>query len=284
MKKIFLPGFFFLFLFHLNFLIGRTEQQTEIAYIKVDGFEVPGEWEVQFSRFRSRSWDPEGRKYEPDNNWIRWIKADDNKPNFKRKHIVPSDVYKNINLKDENTILSVRARWDRRDDNWLTLVPSNRRLPKQKIFGVSLKSDTYKFDKLSKENYILLPGKTLDIHCFIWGMGYSYKVEAHLQDYLGKLYIIPGGFLDFYGWRNVNFKIPRYVMQTSKILPRIRPLKFIQFRIVAAENELNTGFYTYFDYLHTKTDIHEDFFFGDRLKRESIYWGDSENEKNHKLK
>ncbi len=255
----------------------RTDEN--IIYAKIDGFEEKNSWIVKFSKFRSMTWkeETETKKYLPANKWLKWIKADDSKALYERKYLVPPGVYRNPYLKDEVSILSVRGRWDRRGNNWLALLPSNRRVSEQDKNSESLNLELYEKDKLKPDKYIILPGKTYELYCYFWGMGYNYKVEIHVQDYLGNYYVLPGSYLNFYGWRNVRFDVPSYVKQDSRLLPRVRSLRLVQIKIVAAENEVSKGFYTYVDYLHSRCDIYERSFFGSRLKRDDVYWKEEDD-------
>ncbi len=256
-------------------------KEEEITYVLVDGFEVKGEWELFFSKFRSRAWNPELRGYEPNSKWIKWITSNENKPNFSRKFILPPDIYKNEKFKSEKTIISVRGSWDRQGDNWLALAPSTKRLAKNPIGTQPIKKliEITGGASINSKNFIILPGETQIIQCYFWGMGYDYKVEAHIQDYKGNYVIIPGSYLNFHGWRNIQFPVPRFVHQRSKILPVLRPLRFIQFKIVTTSHELSTGFFTYVDFLHTRTNIHDKSFFGNSLRENNIYWNESEGKK-----
>ena len=271
MKKILILGFFLTLLITDYDAISKKSKEKDLAYIKVDGFEVAGEWEVHYSKFRSRNWIPGRRDYLPNEKWFKWITSDDKKPNFERRKVLPSEVYKNPFLKDENTILAIQADWDKRGVNWFSLSPTSRRLSKQVIGNLSIEEPRFKLDE-RLNNFIVLPGIIQKLQCYVWGMGYRYKIEAHIQDHKGLLHIINGGFLEYHGWRNVSFTIPKYISQTSRILPKLRPLRFLHFKITSDHSEENKGFYTYFDYLHASTDVKEDPFYGSGLQRKDIYW------------
>ncbi len=275
-----IAGLSLLLLFNVDNMMSQRTQNKDIAYINVDGFEVKGAWEIHFSKFRSLSWRPEDKERVPNKRWIKWIKSDAKKPGFARKYIVPPGVYRSPRLKDELTILSIRAAWDRKDQNWLALMPNNKRLSKQRMGKTgALVHKRYTKNELSGKQYIILPGRTHTIYTFLWGMGYNYRIEVHVQDYEGDYYIIQGGYLNFYGWRNISFKVPKYIKQESRHLPRVRPMKFVQYKIVADADELNTGFYTYIDYLHTRTDVYEKNFFGSRLTRDDYYRDEEDKSK-----
>ncbi len=282
MRKVMIGGLTLLLLFSVKNIMSQRSPSKDIAYVNVDGFEVNEAWEVHFSKFRSPSWKPEDKERVPNKKWLKWIKSDAKKPGFARKYIVPPAVYRSPSLKDELSILSVRASWDRKGQNWLALTPNNKRLSKQRVSNTSgLVHKQYTKNELSSKKYVILPGRTHTIYTFLWGMGYNYKVEAHVQDYKGDYYIIQGGYLNFYGWRNISFRVPEYIKQDSRHLPRVRPMRFVQYKIVADADELNTGFYTYFDYLHTRTDIYEKNFFGSRLTKDD-YYRDEENKSKDK--
>jgi len=284
-KWFFATILLFLFLFDISSLpnerkyVTASEQKTEdILYFAVDGFEVKDGWNIHFSKFRSKGWKGNETKHTPNRAWIKWLQADDSKPNYERKNLLPPEVYKNPLLKSENTILTVRGNWDKKGSNWLSLTPSTRKVAKENVGRENINDLKYSTDKSAHPNYILLGGITSDLYCYAWGMGYNYKIEAYIKDYVGNSFVLPGGYLNFYGWKTIRFNVPKYVKQTSKLLPRVRPIKLIQLKIVAAVDETNHGFYTYLDYLHARSNIYIKPFFGSQLGTgNELYWNESGN-------
>ncbi len=267
-----------------NIVFTEEDKDANIITSVIDGFEEENAWNIHFSRFRSHSWKQGDNSRMPSNKWIKWIKADDNQIDYMGKHILSASVGRKQELTGEKTILAVRANWDQKGQNWLNLEPSNRRLAKQNIGNELLGHQLKLKNELDPETYILLSGKTKKILCYFWGMGYNYKAEVHIMDYKGNTFIISGGHLNFAGWKNLEFKIPRFIKQFSPYLPITRPLKLVRIKILAAPGSENQGFFTYLDYLHAKTDIYAKYFRGKYLERNHIYWNkkQSSNKTNKK--
>lgn len=290
-KIIFFVFFFILILGYKNTSHNQTEESEQ--YYTVDGFEFPGEWKVDFSKFRSIVWDPyenPSEKREPSSQWYNWFVTGEN--GFKPKEILPSFILKNIErFPNEKTILGIRTKWSNKGKNWIFIRPVNLesppmpdrygpknigRYPDQKISNSSLGDRVY--TKYSGSNYILLAGRTEELSIYVWGSFYKYRLEFHVEDYRGQVHVIDAGSLDFHGWRRMTASVPNSALQFSKYLPRPLPLKFKGIQLVLNHNERLTGTYVYLDYLHAHTRTYLKDFFGERLENSDRIWKRNKNE------
>ncbi len=219
------------------YTINIDKQSANYKILTIDNFEKEGAWKVKFSKFRSLNWDPDIRERQEDAEWMTWVKADDSaNTEFSRKKILPSVVYSMDKEKKLNSVLCVRAKWDYKGYNWFEIFPDSPRTMEQGTNKDALQSEHYRKNNKGK-NYILLDGTTSEIRMWVWGMGYNYNIEIHLEDYKGNYYIIPGGKIRFFGWNLVSFKIPYQIKQYSLYLPFVRPLKLMKIRVVTDPNE-----------------------------------------------
>ncbi len=259
--------------------IAHSEVSHEAIVINtVDDFETPGEWVAKFSKFRSKNWEDSAKKpFQDSNAWIKWL----NSSSYKKGSILPEAVQKNPYLRDkEKTILAVRGKWDVSGYNWLVIEPNAIRPSKEYSLDwlrLVAKNKTFKpmrtkWDKSVNPNFIWLSGNTKHLYIYVWGGNYNYKIECHLQDYMGNTHSIPFGDLNFKGWRKMRISIPFHIKQKSKSLPSVRPLKFLRFKIIADPYENPSEFYTYFDYFHVVTDIYEESYVGEELQFVYNYW------------
>jgi len=270
-------------------IIGYKSSDTTLNYYTIDGFEVKGEWEAHFSKFRSKKWELKDEKKgdgirEDDKLWYDWFEADNK--TFTGKEILPDFVVKNSGLlPKEKTIFGVKARWDLHDYNWISIDPVNlkgskpglRYGPKnqgrytdQIIYDDSLEDQEYV--NYTGGNYILMPGQTREIGMFVWGSLFDYTLEYHLEDFQGRLHVINAGSINFKGWNRVVASIPSYVRQVTHYLPRPKPLKLKRIKFVLNPKERLDGSYIYVDYLHGKTDTYLESFFGQALENSQRIW------------
>lgn len=116
-------------------------------------------------------------------------------------------------------------------------------------------------------HYIQIPGKSEAIDFWVWGKGYRYNMEMHLEDFHGNAHVVNGPSLNWLGWRNVRLSVPAYIQQSQHYLPQTQGVKFLRFKVTAEPGERPDDFYTYIDYMQALTDLYVEPFFGDDLVR-----------------
>ncbi len=258
-------------------------------YYTIDGFEVPNEWQILYSKYRSRKWNikdekPGDKSREPDKEWYDWFSADGK--TFTRREILPNFIAKNEKfLPNEKTVLGMKARWDFKGYNWISIEPrclqtapkDNRygpnklgRYTDQVISNASMNDQHY--INYTGGSYILLPGETQSIGLFVWGSGYNYTLEHHVEDHLGNLHILKAGNINFNGWKRLQVDVPNYIKQYTDYLPRKKPLKLKRIRLVLHPKERLSGTFIYLDYLHGKTDTYVDSYEGEGLENSQRLW------------
>jgi len=254
----------------------------DIVTMTVDGFEVPDEWVIKFSKYRSKNWDNDLKKdYEESKKWMKWVGT--SKDKNKREEILPDGVAKNVYLKSkENTILAIRGRWDFPGKNWLVLEPNNIRPSKEYLKNwLRLVADEKTFKPKRQEwadgvnpNFIWLPGKVKSMALYVWGGNFDYDMECYVQDYKGNEYVLPIGNLKYKGWKKQEITVPSNIEQYRGQVPNTQPLKFIRFKLTANPYENPNEFYAYLDYFHAVTDIYEPNYYGEELQFVENYWGE----------
>jgi hypothetical protein len=281
--------------------------------IKVDGFEPDPErgdnWTVLYSRYRTRNWyipveargDTNGQmqRYsfdmprDPSREWWDYFPREGTDVNIDQ--VLPQGLPEEIkNNGVETHCLGVRGNWDFKGYNWIILQPSFSRLSPISTDAVPLALLTENGEpNLGSEEaqvrhaavnyndprvyerpyYIELVGKTQYIDVWVWGAGYDYNLEIQLEDFRGQQYNLHVANLEYLGWRNVRVEIPSYIPQEQNYAPRIKPLKFLRFKIVANPMAREKNFYVYFDYMQALTDRYVEPFFGEKLQDVNSVWG-----------
>ena len=74
------------------------------------------------------------------------------------------------------------------------------------------------------------------------------------------------GNLKYYGWRNLNLKIPPTLPQEEPYAPRSKGLIFQKFRLYAHPSEREDRFHCFFDYFKVVTDKYRDQYDGYELE------------------
>ena len=187
----------------------------------------------------------------------------------------PTSLYGDNTAKKDLRSLGVAMLFDRREYNWVDIVPGK-------------KSGTA--DKPTYEPVELpMPGRVKMLDMWVWSSNFDYYLEAYVRDYKGIVYTIPMGNLGFVGWRNLRINIPESIPQSTKYLPRREGLKLVKFRlwtrpteIVAAMTDdpkatpLDKSVKFYFDNIKVLTDTFETLFDGDSLTNPDVIneaWG-----------
>jgi len=179
--------------------------------------------------------------------------------------------------KDSLNALGVAMLFDRREYNWVDLVPGKK--------SGSGESATYEPVELP------LPGRVSAIDLWIWSPNFSYYIEAYIRDYKGIVHVIDMGELSHVGWKNFRINIPSSIPQSKKYLPRRESLSLVKFRIWTRPTEVaatpapagspahEKAVYFYFDQLKVLTDTFESLYDGDQLTDQDFVektWGSGE--------
>ena len=157
--------------------------------------------------------------------------------------------------------LAVAMLFDRRDYNWVDVVPGVKEKPTE----------------------LTLPGRVRMIDMWVWSGNFSYYLEAFVRDYRGVVYTIPMGDLTFVGWRNLRINIPDSIPQSKKYLPRREGLTLVKFRIwtkplevvvipgTESASPLDRAVKFYINNIKVLTDTFESLFDGDTLMNPDVY-------------
>jgi hypothetical protein len=229
----------------LGSVTSYTEDAQNIQTRVIEGFEKPGTWVVKFSKFRAPHFkkidagytNPEAQKDRgkpaPSQSWISWFTASDKDLSF-----LPDGLPPEVRGKTQKTIMGVRATFTIPGYNWIVVEPKEP----LNLYGVV---------------------KSLD--CWIWGGGYKYDVQFVVKDYKGFYHVLNAGTINHYGWKNFRVKVPGWVPQSSRWLPKTKPLEFIRFKVIGRPTAREDGLHVYFDYMQVQTDIYVERFNGDDL-------------------
>lgn len=211
-----------------------TEKQVNIQTNVIEGFEEKDAWQVKFSKFRCRNWNQE-KKDAPDESasWLTWIEATADKID-----ILPDGLPRDVRGTKEKTIMAVKGCFDTKGYNWIVLEPKKPLIPQ---------------------------GITRAIDLWVWSSGYNYDAYVVIKNWQGFYYSLYMGNLSYYGWKNLRAEIPYTVSQLTQYVPRVKPIEVVRIKLVAAPHEKPDGFYAYFDYMQTQSDIYVPRYSGDAL-------------------
>jgi len=207
-----------------------AERTQNIQTYVLTSFEKVGNWKVKFSRFTAKIYKPgTGWVEDPVKNQMRIFKG---KPwGLDFKHI-----------SGEENVLGIKASFDRKGYNYIEIIPKGP---------------------------IPMEGLVKEIDLWVWGGNFRYRLELQLIDYKDYVHVMDCGWLNYIGWRNIRLKIPGHIPQGEKYIPRLKPLRFKSFKLLAHPGERNDIFYVYFDRMQIQTDVFLSRFDGDKLVKEA---------------
>lgn len=151
----------------------------------------------------------------------------------------------------EPSVLGVKASFARKGDNWIEVFP--------------VTADGAKYE-------VPFTGIVSQVDFWVWGTNYKYYLEMMVRDADGLVHVLPVGFLNFYGWKNVIVNIPGNIRQNSRLRTAPQYMTFVGFRITADPNEFVDDFVVYFDEIKYTTNILATMFDGYELK--TVDFGD----------
>jgi hypothetical protein len=168
---------------------------------------------------------------------------------------------------DKKTVMGVALMFDRKEYNWVDVIPGTKDKPKE----------------------LGLPGRVSSLDVWIWGSGFRYYVEAYVRDYQGIVHKVNLGMISHEGWKNFRIDIPTSIPQSKQTLPKIEGLKFVKFRIwttpyeavavigtedtqdikatsdKSKEPDISKAIFVYFDQIKVLSDMYETNYDGDNL-------------------
>jgi len=214
----------------------RTKNMQSIV---INSFEKgERQWDARFSQFYSKKWDKAANKYVIDRD----------------KCAVTNFVGKPWGVRTEtntNQCLALKGGFDRKGYNVI------------EVFPVKNKND-------KKVAPIAMAGKVENIHVWVWGGNFKWRLEMHLEDYRGYRHRVDMGWLDYVGWRNLRVDVPDRIPQAEKYIPRTKNLSLVKFALYAHPAERPDVFYVFFDRIKIHTDIYMSRFDGDELVKQGM--------------
>lgn len=127
---------------------------------------------------------------------------------------------------------------------------------------VSFFRKAYNFFDLVPSQQKLIPGQVKSLDVWVWGGNYNYTMEVLLSDYMGYTHTLSLGSLRFMGWKNISVIIPSSIPQAETHAPRVKGLKFLNFRFWSSPQERNDRFTVLLDYCKVVTDIFREVYDG----------------------
>lgn len=217
----------------LAFCVPAVAQPSSKAVetIVIDNFDTDMEWSwsVQSSRFIAEGY-PILKKFEGiPNSLIPYHKDSD-----------PAAM-----------VLGVKAKYDRKGDNWFEVYPSKDGNPYE----------------------IPFIGNVTQMDFWVWGANYRYYLEVLIRDANGSVHVLPAGNMLFSGWKNVIVNIPGWIQQSSHLRSGPENLTFVGFRIRSDAAEYVDDFMIFFDQIKYTTNSLSFIYDGYELK--DVDFGDS---------
>lgn len=99
---------------------------------------------------------------------------------------------------------------------------------------------------------------------WVWGADYFYQLEVLLRDAEGRVHVLPIGWLNFKGWKNMGVSIPTTIKQTTGYLGSAG-LSLVCFRVRTSPTERVDNFYFFLDELQALTNVFFDSYDGYEL-------------------
>jgi hypothetical protein len=173
----------------------------------------------------------------------------------------PTAILGDKNAAGDSRSLGVAMLFDRKEYNWVDVVPGTKDKPIE----------------------LSMPGRVKMIDMWVWSGNFNYYLEAFVRDYRGVVYTIPMGDLNFVGWRNLRINLPDNIPQSKKYLPRREGLTLVKFRIwtrptevvvvpgMEDQKDIDKAVKFYFYNIKVLTDTFESLFDGDALTDPQVY-------------
>lgn len=165
--------------------------------------------------------------------------------------------------------------WQTNIENWPTSLFGQKGDPANKYcFGVrtSYYRMGYNYLWILPKEPLRIPGIAKAFYIWVWGANFLYDFEIQVTDYTGVSYSLPGGKLNFLGWKILRMDIPAFIPQTQQQLPRIKNLQFDRFTIWTNPGAPLENFYIYLDQFSILTDIALETYDGDALNNVNQIW------------
>jgi hypothetical protein len=172
----------------------------------------------------------------------------------------PEALYGRNKDKEKLQVLGISGEFSRKGYNYVEIVPGTGE------------------GKSFTPKPIPIPGRVEAIDLWVWGANYAYSLDAHVRDFQGIEHVLPFGFLQFAGWKNLRCKIPGNIPQAWKYLPRLRNLELTKLVLWTQPQEKVDEFFMYLDQIKVTTDLFETTFDGDDLAdpdKLQVIWGEA---------
>lgn len=151
------------------------------------------------------------------------------------------------NENNTKRFLGVQSKFNRMGDNWFDIIPTVDGRP----YEIPLKGEVARLDM------------------WVWGADYFYELEVLVRDAVGRVHVLPIGWLNFKGWKNLGVSIPSSIKQSTKYLGK-ESLSLVCFRVRSNPNERVDNFYFFIDEIMALTNVFVDSYDGYDLTEASF--------------
>ncbi len=186
---------------------------------------------------------PDGKDWKWSSQASRYVA--ENYPVVKTFDGIPNSL-KYIHSDIENPkVMGCKVAFNRKGDNWVEIYPGNE---DGSVHEVEFK------------------GTVEVIDFWVWGAGYSYRLEVLLRDADGRVHVLDAGHLNFSGWKNCVLNVPTYIKQHSELRSGRPNLSFVGFRVRSDATAPVDDYVIYFDKLEYTSYVLSNIYDGYDLK------------------
>lgn len=143
---------------------------------------------------------------------------------------------------NKKSFLGVQSKFNRMGDNWFDIVPT--------VDG--------------KPYEIPFKGNVARLDMWVWGADYFYQLEVLVRDAEGRVHVLPIGWLNFKGWKNMGVSIPSHIKQSTRYIGT-DGFSLVCFRVRTSPSERVDNFYFFLDEIQALTNVFVDSYDGYEL-------------------
>ncbi len=137
-------------------------------------------------------------------------------------------------------VMGVEFKFNRQGNNWVDIIP----------VAANANGESAPYE-------IPFRGNVSRIDMWVWGSNHLYELEVLVRDMNGTVHVLPMGWLNFEGWRNLSVNVPTSLPQASRYTTRMRnSITLVALRVRTAARERVDDFKIFFDQLRVFTNAH----------------------------